>query len=166
MKYSSEAVDWPVPYEASKLPIDRIFDTATADDYGIVDLAQTLKPYKGAITYAYTEFDSDVARPVDLRLGSPNAWKIWLNGELIFGRDEYHRGMRLDQYQVPAKLAKGKNRILIKICQNEQEQRWAQRWQFQLRVCDAVGTAVLSTTRPPRVIPKQNDKPTDSGEKS
>lgn len=137
----------------------------TADDYGIVDLAKTLAPHKGAITYAYTEFTSDADREVQFRLGTPNAWKIWLNGELIFARDEYHRGMRLDQYQVPAKLKQGQNRILIKVCQNEQKPSWAQRWQFQIRVCDTVGTAVLSTTRPPRVLPEKTDETSDSDSK-
>ncbi|MEZ5327020.1 MAG: hypothetical protein R3F19_18375 [Verrucomicrobiales bacterium] len=33
--------------------------------------------------------------------GSKNAWKIWLNGELIFGRDEYHRGAAIDQIPLP-----------------------------------------------------------------
>ena len=48
----------------------------------------------------------------------------------------------MDVYQVPAKLKAGSNRILLKICQNEQEQTWAQRYQFNLRVCDKTGTAV------------------------
>ena len=47
-----------------------------------------------------------------------------------------------------AQLHSGKNTILIKICQNEQKEDRAQRWQFQVRVCDATGTAVLSKTRP------------------
>ena len=37
-------------------------------------------------------FLSEKARPAELRLGCKNGWKIWLNGKLIFGRDEYHRG--------------------------------------------------------------------------
>jgi hypothetical protein len=33
---------------------------------------------------------------------------------------------------------------LLKICQNEQTEEWAQNWAFQFRVCDAIGTAVLA----------------------
>jgi hypothetical protein len=66
---------------------------------------------------------------------------------LVFAREEYHRGMNLDQYRMRGKLKAGKNVILIKICQNEQTEDWAQRWQFQFRVVDATGTAVLSTDR-------------------
>ena len=120
----------------------------TTDAYGIVDLAKAQDAFKGAVTYAYHEFTSEEAQTVDLRLGTPNAWKVWVNGELVFGRDEYHRGMRLDQYEMRAALKPGKNQILVKLCQNEQKEDWAQRWQFQLRVCDSTGTAVLSKTRP------------------
>lgn len=120
----------------------------TDDKYGVVDLAKFTAPQKGSVTYAYTEFTSDKAQTVDLRLGTPNAYKLWLNGELIFGREEYHRGMAIDQYRMTGKLLAGKNQILLKICQNEQTDEWAQRWQYQLRICDATGTAILSKTRP------------------
>lgn len=119
----------------------------TGSEYGVVDLAKALGPFKGSVAYAVTEFQSAAERQVDLRLGTPNSWKVWLNGELVFAREEYHRGMNLDQYRMRGKLKPGKNVILIKICQNEQKEEWAQRWQFQLRVCDATGTAVLSTDR-------------------
>ena len=59
----------------------------------------------------------------------------------------YHASTAIDQYKVKVKLKKGSNAILVKIAQNEQEEGWAQRWQFQLRVCDQYGTAVLSTDR-------------------
>ena len=130
---------------------------ATADSYGIVDLAKAQEAFKGAVTYAYHEFTSDAAQTVDFRLGTPNAWKVWVNGEYVFGRDEYHRGMSLDQYTMRAALKPGKNQILVKICQNEQKEDWAQRWQFQLRVCDSTGTAVLSKTRPESVETASRD---------
>jgi len=120
----------------------------TSHDYGILDLAKETAPHKGAVTYAFAEFITDAAQEVDIRLGTPNAWKLWVNGEYLFGRQEYHRGMQLDQYQVRARLKPGKNQILLKVCQNEQKDDWAQRWQFQLRVCDSAGTAILSKARP------------------
>jgi hypothetical protein len=121
--------------------------TTTEDEYGIVDLAKVLTPFKGSVAYAVAEFDSDAEKAVDLRLGTPNSWKVWLNGKLLFAREEYHRGMNLDQYRMRGTLKKGKNTILVKVCQNEQTEEWAQRWQIQLRVCDATGTAVLSADR-------------------
>ena len=124
----------------------------TGDEYGMVDIN---KAYPGpgdglkeVTAYAYTEYHAAAAGPVQLRLGCKNAWKIWLNGKLVFGRDEYHRGMRIDQYQLDVNLAKGRNTLLIKLCQNEQMQDWTKQWQFQLRVCDPTGTAVLAPDRP------------------
>ena len=125
----------------------------TADEYGMVDIN---KAYPGpgdglkeVTAYAYTEYHAAAAGPVQLRLGCKNAWKIWLNGKLVFGRDEYHRGMRIDQYQLDVNLAEGLNTLLIKLCQNEQMQDWTKQWQFQLRVCDPTGTAILAANRPP-----------------
>lgn len=94
--------------------------------------------------YLTTEFHSPSARVVELRLGTPNAWKIWLNGKMLFGRDEYHRGMAIDQYRVRGELKPGANTILLKICQNEQKEDWAQRYEFQLRVADLSGLGLPS----------------------
>lgn len=116
---------------------------ATDDEYGNVNLAKALAPHKGAITYATAEFQSPTAQSVEIRLGTPNAWKLWVNGELAFARDEYHRGSSLDQYKVPVKLKAGRNVLLLKVCQNEQTEEWAQDWKYQLRVCTKAGSAVL-----------------------
>jgi hypothetical protein len=117
-------------------------DYRTEDDYGVVDLRKALAPHKGAVTYAAAEFNVDHARTVEIRLGTPNAWKLWVNGKLAFARDEYHRGTQLDQYRVPVMLTAGMNVILLKVCQNEQTEDWAQDWKFQLRVSDSSGAAV------------------------
>ena len=121
---------------------------STPDPYGMVDLNKPFGKLKEVTAYAYHEFDSANAQEAELRLGCKNAWKIWLNGELVFGRDEYHRGQRIDQYKMPVKLQKGSNSILLKLCQNEQKQDWTVQWEFQLRVCDSTGTAILATNRP------------------
>ncbi len=126
----------------------------TADEFGIVNIRKALDHHKGSVAYCYTEFTSDKAQEVQLRLGAITAWKLWLNGQMLFEREEYHRGIRMDQYQMVGKLKKGKNRILLKVLQNEQTQHWAQRWQFQLRICDPSGTAILSTTRPASLPPQ------------
>ena len=119
---------------------------STADEYGTLDIAKKTEPFKGAVMYAATTFVADKAREIEVRLGTPNAWKLWVNGVQIFARDEYHRGTFLDQYKVSAKLKPGPNEILLKICQNEQTEEWAQAWTFQLRVCDHSGVAVSPTT--------------------
>ena len=118
-------------------------EITTSDEFGIVDIAKSVAPHKGAVMYLATSYEAAANRNVEFRFGTPNAWKLWVNGKFLFGRDEYHRGMAIDQYRVPAKLKAGKNVILLKLCQNEQDDDWAQRYQIQIRVCDPSGVAVL-----------------------
>jgi hypothetical protein len=117
---------------------------ATTNEYGIVDIAKQVHPYKGATMYLLAEFESSQARKLELRLATQNAWKIWLNGQLLFSRNEYHRGAVFDQYRVPAEMRAGRNTILLKLCQDEEKEDWAQTYQVQLRVCDINGSGVRS----------------------
>jgi hypothetical protein len=145
--YPPEAgIDLAAEYDGQKGKV-RWTDHTTADDYGLVDLNKVQGNHKGAVTYAYVEFVADKDRPCQLRLGSINANKIWLNGQLLTANHVYHAGDEIDQYIARGTLKKGKNTILLKICQNEQTEAWAQKWQFQLRVCDEIGTAILSQDR-------------------
>ena len=132
---------------------------SSSDPYGMVDLNPSYPGadgglQKGVVGYAFTEFDAAEERDAELRLGCKNAWKIWHDGRLLFSRDEYHRGMKIDQYRMPIRLAKGRNTFLVKLCQDEQKQEWTKEWQFQLRVCDATGAAILAVDRPPAAAAK------------
>ncbi|MDX1943928.1 MAG: hypothetical protein SFU86_00870 [Pirellulaceae bacterium] len=142
-----EKIDLAAEYEGQKGRV-KWFDTTSADDYGLVDLNKLLANHKGAVAYAYTEFLADKEQPCDLRMCCINANKVWLNGKLATSNHVYHSGDDIDQYIAKGTLKKGKNTILLKICQNEQTEAWAQRWQFQIRVCDAIGTGILSQDRP------------------
>jgi hypothetical protein len=117
------------------------------DDYGKLDFNKPLGMKKEVTAYATTTFESATERDAEIRLGCKNAWKVWLNGELLFGRDEYHRGQKMDQYILKCHLKKGGNTILVKACQNEQKEQWTVEWEFQLRVCDSTGTAILAANK-------------------
>ncbi len=119
----------------------------TVDPYGIVDLNQAIGKHMGAVAYAVAYFDAGQARDVEVRVGCINGNKFWLNGQLLSANHVYHSGTSIDQYRGKGKLKQGRNVLLVKICQNEQTEAWAQRWQFQLRVCDSLGTAVLPVDR-------------------
>ncbi|MBT3635763.1 MAG: hypothetical protein HN531_02410 [Opitutae bacterium] len=117
----------------------------TPDPFGMLNVNLQYGEIKEVLAYAHTTFDSDSERPAQFRIGSKNAWKLWLNGELLFARDEYHRGgTRVDQFIIDGKLSKGTNEILVKVCQNEQTQPWTKQWEFCLRVTDPSGTALTS----------------------
>lgn len=142
-------VDFAATYEGKDGAKLAWLDHVTEDQYGAVDLNKAIAKHNGAIAYAAADFNSPTEQPVELRLGCINANKIWLNGKLVHQREAYHAGSEIDQYIATGVMKKGSNRILLKVCQNEQKEDWAQDWQFQIRVCDATGTAILSTDRAP-----------------
>jgi hypothetical protein len=120
----------------------------SGDEYGKLDFNKPLGMQKEVVAYAVTTFNAAAEHDAELRLGGKNAWKVWLNGEFLFGRDEYHRGQQMDQYKLRCHLKQGANTILVKCCQNEQKELWAGEWEFQLRVCDSAGTAILAVAAP------------------
>lgn len=130
-------------YEGKGKPVNWL-SLETADEMGKVDLNKPMGMLKESTAYAATTFYSGTDRTAELRLGTKNAWKVWLNGTLLFSRDEYHRGQQMDQYTMRCQLNKGANLILVKACQNEQTEMWTVEWEFQLRVCDSAGTAIHS----------------------
>ena len=138
-------VDLQAQYKAAAGEIGWIHHESK-DEYGKVDLNKILGRAKSVLAFAYKEFESGADRELELRVATVNAWKVWVNGELQFERDEYHHGTRLDHYRVPVRFRRGVNKILVKVCQNEQTEEWAEHWRFQLRVCDSAGTAVLESS--------------------
>ena len=123
-------------------PLVHRWQTATIEDEsGTVDLHQLMANHKGSLVYAAAAFESAEAQPIELRLSTANAWKLWLNGELLFARPEYHRGKKFDQYVVRSQARAGRNVVLIKLLQNEQEQSWAQDYDVSVRVTEPTGLA-------------------------
>lgn len=121
---------------------------STTEEFGMLDINQQYGEIKEVCAYAQTTFLSKDSKPAHFRIGSKNAWKLWLNGKLLFARDEYHRGKtRVDQFIIEGELKKGKNLILLKICQNEQTQSWTKQWEFNFRVTDRTGS-VIHTIEP------------------
>lgn len=137
-------LDFSATYEGMKGPVE--WQTITTEDpFGKVDIGKSIFNHKGSVMYMYTEFDAAEAGEVWFRLSTANAWKLWVNGELVFAREEYHRGMRWDQYRVSAALRQGKNVLQFKILQNEMTPDWAQEYSVQFRVCNKEGVAILPT---------------------
>ena len=99
------------------------------------------------MAYAYAVVESPKDQAVWLRAGCITSLKMWVDGKRVFARDEYHHGMEMDQHVAKARLKKGENTILLKVCQNEQKEPWAQDWKFQLRLTDLSGSAVPFTQK-------------------
>jgi hypothetical protein len=119
----------------------------SSTDYGLVDLNQGVGKHTEAVAYAATEFDSARAQEVEVRIGCFTAFKLWVNGELVLVRGDAWTGMSLDHYQVRVRLHAGKNTFLLKSAQDVPPPQVPQIWQFQLRVCDLNGAAILSRKR-------------------
>jgi hypothetical protein len=132
----------------------------TADAYGNVDLNKAIGKHMGAAGYAYAVVESPAERAVEVRTSTKNAVKVFVNGKQVYAKEEYHHGKYLDQHVARVTLHKGRNTILLKVCQNEQKDAWAQEWDFQVRVCDAVGGAVPLTV----VQEKTTGRPARGGE--
>jgi hypothetical protein len=129
-------------------------ETTTADPYGVVDLYKLVGKKKSVVVFAYAVIDAPAERPVEVRAGTPNAVKVFLNGKEIFARDEYHHGMDMDQHVAAGTLRAGRNELLLKVCQDDEKPEYAQVWKFQARLCDATGSAVPFTLVSPK--PKQD----------
>ncbi|MEZ6089446.1 MAG: hypothetical protein R3C05_15730 [Pirellulaceae bacterium] len=115
---------------------------STKHELGMVNLNPVYNNEKSAIHYGYVELESAKEQPAQARLGCIVANKIWVNGELIMSNEVYHARTGVDQYIADFTLQKGKNTLLIKTCQNDQTQSWAQDWEFQLRITDPDGAAI------------------------
>ena len=126
----------------------------TSGDYGKVDLNLALDKHMGAVAYAWVSILSPTEQSVECRWMTPNASKIWVNGELIAEHEIYHASSGpFDQYKAPAELRKGPNTIMLKVCQNEQTESWAQDWEFQLRLTDKLGGPLPDVTTNLQVNP-------------
>lgn len=116
----------------------------TTDQMGQLNLIKAIAPVREAVGYAYTEINSPRGQDVQLRCGADDNISVWVNGEQIFSQLQWLNGTRLDRFSAPARLKKGKNVVLVKICQGPQHKNPAvpNNWSMQLRFCDQSGAAV------------------------
>jgi hypothetical protein len=121
----------------------------SADKHGAVDLNATVATEKGVLAYALATVEMPTAGPAEVRIGSPCAVKVWVNGEPVMQHEIYHASEAIDQYVGTADFRAGPNTVLVKCCQNEQTEAWAADWKFQLRICGRLGTP-LATQRGPQ----------------
>ena len=151
--YKPEKILTKLPDPSNSVEIEKEFPDKTikthltTESTGMVDVNAIYGNEKNAIIYATAIFMSDQDQEVDIRIGCINAHKVWINDQLVIDNEIYHVGMQPDQFVGKAQLKKGANRIVYKVCQNDDKAAWAQNWRFQLRVCDETGKAILSTDR-------------------
>jgi hypothetical protein len=142
-----KALDFGAEYDGKEGKV-RWKDYVSKDENGIIDLNVGVGEHFEAVGYAATEFTSPAARDVEIRIGCYTVFKLWVNGELALHRADAYTGMSFDHYRTKIRLREGKNTLLMKVCTDIPQPGLPKLWRFQLRVCDADGAAILSTTRP------------------
>ena len=108
-----------------------------ADDKsdGLVDFQYMFEPDQWVAAYALTTVTSPETREVQLRVGSDDDVKVWLNGEEVFSR-KIARAASPDQEVVSVTLNEGENQLLVKVCNREMG------WGFYLRFTDQNGKSL------------------------
>ena len=117
------------------------------DKYAVVDFNKEIGKNYDAAAYGAAILLAEKSTPIEVRLGTPNALQVFLNGKMLFEREEYHHGVNMDYHIGKGTLNAGSNVLVVKICQNNQKEMWAQSWQFQARVCDATGAPLPGVTQ-------------------
>ena len=84
------------------------------------------------VSYSWTTVTSPDEREVQLRIGSDDQAKVWLNGEQVYAFEK-GRWIVVDKDIVPVTLKAGKNTILVKVCNEELT------WGFYMRFTDENG---------------------------
>jgi hypothetical protein len=122
----------------------RVPETPGTTHVALVNLRQPLGDAADAVAYAYTVIASDERRVVELRGAADDNLTVWVNGEKVFGFEEYRNGVRLDRHRFRVRLKKGVNTVLVKVCQAPADPAHPEpNWEFFLRVCDSAGKGQL-----------------------
>jgi tetratricopeptide (TPR) repeat protein len=107
------------------------------DNYmeGYIDLKENLKQYNWSVGYGLIYVESPDERQVQIRVGTNDATKIWLNEKLVWtfniGRDAI-----FDDDIINVTLQQGLNKILIKVCNR------ISLWGYYFRITDEEGNGV------------------------
>ena len=102
------------------------------DAGGIFDLSSTIANVENAAAFAYAEIEVEEGGPAQVRVGSDDGLRIWINGALVHEND-VDRGAALDQDVADIELNAGRNTILTLITQR------GGGWAFCLRLTDPDG---------------------------
>lgn len=140
---NKELKGFAVPYPPEKATDRTGWKYAQSwDAYGNLDLNAAIADEKDVLGYAVATIVSPDETKCQVRMATPNAVKLFVNGKEVYFKEEYHSGKKHDQHIANVTLKKGANELLVKVCQNDKTQSWMKPWEFAARVCDATGGAL------------------------
>lgn len=98
----------------------------------IVDLDSMFDPNDNVTAYAFAEIFVRKDRDVQLKCGSDDGIRIWVNGKMVHSKLEL-RSLKVDEDSVDIKLKQGPNTLLVKVCEK------GGGWSFHVRLLDQKG---------------------------
>ncbi|MBI2194276.1 MAG: protein kinase [Planctomycetes bacterium] len=110
---------------------------------GMVDLRDNVAPVQNAAAYAYTVLEAPADLDVQVRGGSDDSMTVWINGEKVMEKAKWYGACTPDEHVAAAQLRKGKNAILVKVCQGPDDPKWENGWAFYFRFCDGEGQPIM-----------------------
>ncbi len=125
-----------VPYENRILKWQLATD-GTQDGY--INFREIYHPYNWSVAYGVIDVQSPDKREVEFRVGSNEAVKVWLNSQEVW-KLNIVRNAVIDDNIVPVTLKKGRNRILVKVCNRTGD------WGYYFRITDKEGNGFPDIT--------------------
>ncbi|UCE18034.1 MAG: tetratricopeptide repeat protein [Gemmatimonadota bacterium] len=111
---------------------------------GYIDLKEIYDPDTWVVAYGLLSFDSPIVRQAQLRIGTDDGVRVWLNDEEVWTRN-MRRGAKADGDIISVALQEGTNTVLIKVCQTISE------WGFFFRITDPEGHSFGDITFLPQI---------------
>ena len=128
-----EDIEFDAEYEVAEGAVKVRWEKQTDGvDDGYVDFLEIFEPDQLTVAYAWTKVMAEEAGEVQLRTGSDDQMKVWLNGEEVISH-ELLRAAQPDQDVVTVTLNEGENQLLVKVCNEEMD------WGFYLRFTEING---------------------------
>ena len=109
----------------------------------LVNLREPLGDAVDAVAYAWTAFRVPAETTVEFRGAADDNLTVFVNGQRVFGFEEYRNGVRFDRHRFKVKLKAGVNEVLVKVCQAAPDPSNTEpNWEFLLRLVDASGKGI------------------------
>jgi hypothetical protein len=121
--------------DGKMLKWQQYISTSPEINFFSVDFLKLEPSQENILVYAACWVESDADKDVEVRVGSDDGYKLWINRKQI-AEENVYRSMEMDQETYKVKLNKGKNFIMIKVTQDYGE------FSFELRIVGADGKAV------------------------
>jgi CubicO group peptidase (beta-lactamase class C family) len=117
----------------------------------IIDLAEHIAKKEYVYTYATTQIQAESTKLVYFGVGSDDAIKMWLNGELVH-ENFAARAVGIDQDLVAVKLEKGANNLVVKVVNRTLG------WGFSVHTISKIFANALFVDKATKVSVDQLDK--------